>query len=730
MADPSLQDLAALLSGTNPQGQAAPTLSPLENIANLTPEPPTTDRLQEEVTGSQTPGRDLPDEDTIAKANQAIDPAPVVSFGGVPRGGSISQGQTDAKQAYRKTAYKEMGGKKNPIADYEEASARAKADANKRFTPYQQAIADNTRNQLVAAELLNNAQIKQSAELSKHKLEMAKWNQDQADAEQAALMTAQARSEEARNSYRAALLDYGATTVNPGAMFNRASKVDQFGMLAAVFVHDMLGAKGIKTSAMDSLNAGIQRNIDAQILAIQTKGQVAAGFKQLWDMQRAESSSDAEARERIRGFALKAAELKIEGEMGRYDSKLAQAKIAAAKALIQKEQIANDLEVNKYINQAAAEDAKNGLEMITSTQRVAAQNYATSANYRLGMAQIDAAKLAKDPKELDNRYLVDSTQSGYGKVIRAFKWKDEKTNQAIQEKERDQANFLKSSRDLLALGKEVGTLPPDFWSLSRFADDRQRMLLRLSNYTGRMMAYAQSGKQITKQELEFFQGLTKPEQWLTNGDAMKTLAAISARVNRERRALIDTETVPLRPDRDAAVIDARTGTGIQIPTTASGLAEETEFDLRANPPQEQATKFDRSVSALARPDRDSPVSVGFAAEMANANFRPTEAWKAYARQNWDASLEGLGYTTNRPPAAFVALGGMIDQAKEVGRDGQPTQAAVAARTKLAELTDESNLFQPVQLGRFGDAPEDPNSPRIKAYRDFVKFLNTYTPSEE
>lgn len=165
--------------------------------------------------------------------------------------------------------------------------------------------------------------------------------------------------------YNAQLQEIRATTMNPGKLFADMTGGDKAGMLVTAFVHDYLGTKGVKTSSMDTYNKAIERSIDAQIANLGTKKAVLSGMQQMWDMQRAQSKSDEEARIRIHGFALQSLKDTAVGKMSMFDSDFARANIPAAIADIDKAMLDNTVRLDTLAKQNSRQDA----ELLTTQER-------------------------------------------------------------------------------------------------------------------------------------------------------------------------------------------------------------------------------------------------------------------------------------------------------------------------------------------------------------------------
>lgn len=274
----------------------------------------------------------------------------------------------------------------------------------------------------------------------------------------------QAKAQTAKASYVAALNDFRAARVNPAQLWDNMSGGEQVGMMAAAFVQDFLGAKGIHTSAMATFNKAIDRNIDAQVKAIETKGRAAEGFKALWDMQMAESSSKEEARLRMRGFMLDTMKTAIESNMSQYSAALATAKGQTALAKIDQELVKTINEVNKH------QDAVTGQRIQQALTRYGDELQASTAYARIKadkeIAELNR-KAAKGPGDPYEGLVFDTTESGNGKPIAQFNADvDPTTKREFLEKQATSSKLIRLSREyqsLLLKNKNQGLLGGTRW---------------------------------------------------------------------------------------------------------------------------------------------------------------------------------------------------------------------------------------------------------------------------
>jgi hypothetical protein len=207
--------------------------------------------------------------------------------------------------------------------------------------------------------------------------------------EQNAYNDAKAAAATTKANYEAALAEFrGAGPIDTTRVARTGS-----GMFAS-FAAGFLTAGGVKNEVMDTLNKTIDRDINSQVEAIRRKGEVAQGFKTLWDMQRAESANDAEARTRVRGFMLAAAKDQIAAEMSKYDSQLATARGQEAIAKINQELVKTLTEVYKNADDNALRAAQQRISIWQTKVNAALQREGYQVQRDKMAADAAAAKAA------------------------------------------------------------------------------------------------------------------------------------------------------------------------------------------------------------------------------------------------------------------------------------------------------------------------------------------------
>lgn len=383
---------------------------------------------------------------------------------------------------------------------------------------------------------------------------------------------------QSRADYVAALNDFRASKVNPAQLWDNMSTGERIGTMAAAFVHGFLGAKGIKTDVMDTLNRAIDRNINAQLEQIKKKGQVAEGFRNLWDMQRAESSSEAEAYTRMRGFMLEAATLEVEQHMGQFKTGVTQAKGEAAKAKLEAERAKNMFEVFKYVDQSKNAQMQQELSWQVAKMQNAQQGYANSIAAR--RLKLDEAKAAREKaQEAKARVLINPET---GRAERVFRDDVDKSQVA---EVRNRMAGLEASNAQVARIRELSRkvsakadgLP------TRFTDEDARELEGL-RYAWAQETLGALGQKATKEDVEQFLLSVPRDTWLTTGGVDKILANTQARIIDNVNAYVKQYTVdigqvdPLSAGKNMPLSATRKEAGL----VGSGEADKKDLSQKIN----------------------------------------------------------------------------------------------------------------------------------------------------
>lgn len=328
-------------------------------------------------------------------------------------------------------------------------------------------------------------------------------------------MEAQAMSDQAKADYMTALGDLRASRVDPGQLWGNMTPGVRFGTLVTAFVHDFLGAKGIKTSAMDTLNMAIDRNIASQVQAIKTKGEVAEGFKSLWWMQRNQAASDAEARARVRGFLLEGVKQQVVANMAQYESGLATAQGQSAIAAIDKEMANNMIQIHRHIDQNVLQLRNQALEEWKAKLQASIASQGISLQREQMQYQRDAAA-AKAQADYRGRLVPDTTASGGGKARWIIRENIPDTDKSdVLNRMGSLTSFSDKATRFQELYRQAGgKLSQTWWK--RPMTEQERQLVQLRDDMAYELAYADSGKALNQQEIQ-----TKKEQFLLSDNFMR-----------------------------------------------------------------------------------------------------------------------------------------------------------------------------------------------------------------
>jgi len=367
------------------------------------------------------------------------------------------------------------------------------------------ASAEAAKSQIEAGQALHTAAIQ-----TKYQNEV---KQDYADA--------QAASDAAKAEYHTKLLQI--PTLNPSQLWDAAGSEGQFGMAAAAFLHDFLGAKGIKTSAMDTINGAIKRNIDGQIANINSKRETAAGFKDLWEITRAQSASTAEARARMQSYGLASLKSELAGQMGGYDSAVAQAKHQMASALIDKEINKQVFDVHKHVDDSANQEATRLVAIRGQNMAAATAKAENESHERIAQITSDAKSAGKGP-----RYVFDP-ETGKGKFVFKPGVRPEQQDKVLEQVAKFEPANLIMSR-LRTLEREAGSQVFDLTRGTRFSDEQQREFTGLATQLAHSLVAARGERPTDKDVID--QLLVVPQKTtFTVGGTSRILAGTQAELN-------------------------------------------------------------------------------------------------------------------------------------------------------------------------------------------------------
>lgn len=501
--------------------------------------------------------------------------------------------------------------------------------------------------------------------------------------------------QKAADDYRQKLLEIGE--VNPNALWDDAGTTGQIGIAAAAVLHEMLNVKGIKTSAMDTINNAIRNKIDAQIANINKQKAVASGFKDLYDMTVAESASQMEVKTKLQGYYLKAMENQIDATLAPYDSNVARLKRSQAKAIIRQAQIKNMAEVESHIGREI--DQAYGREITMRGQNIQASIAKQNREAELEVAKIRAGaeKKAADVPPV----IYDITKSGKGQAkwrLKAWVTNDKELARNVTNKTVSTTQAMEGLAELMDLQKQAGTTAPD--KLGRLREEIQRREQALRDSIVMALVLDQSGKQVTDKEREYIQKLVPANDWFTNGNNRQIISQLIASKGKELNNLLRQTADDIKPG------DAEYGTSSA--QNVFGDAELTAANLIKDGGENvQPGAWDGLIKQARSPD-GLEVKIGSDKE-----------FKEYAKPLWDA------YRKENPDGKVV-----IPPAAKFGFEKNPTKAFDAVREIASHaVSDPSAMEQLKQLASELDAQGDVTADaNVKSYAKW--FLNKIEGPEE
>lgn len=382
-------------------------------------------------------------------------------------------------------------------------------------------------------------------------MDLAALNDRYAQEEQAAVERARAESEAAKADYAASLADFRAQRIRPGQLFDNMTSGQRFGTLISAAITDYLGVQGVKSSALDILNKAVDRNIDAQIQNIRLKGEATEGFKNLWEMARAQSATDAEARTRVRGYALQSVSDELEGNLARYEGGLAAAKTQALMAQVHKELVGTVQQVYQHADENAYKSQSLELEKRGQDIRAATE----AANRRESARQFDLTHPPPGPQNVaDSPYLLyDVNSPDASNPIRKFRLnaKGEPVLSDVEMKDTrahiDAGTYaVKAVRDLIQWRRDHPP-PVDPMNLAGWKTQAERMYDAMLTSVQNQRVYDQSGKQINQNEFERIKKEIPFESLFTRGSNAPVLELYIKHRVTELNNELDQNTDPLEP---------------------------------------------------------------------------------------------------------------------------------------------------------------------------------------
>ncbi len=350
---------------------------------------------------------------------------------------------------------------------------------------------------------------------------LANMYRDFASQEKAAHDAGQAHIAAASQAYQSQVQQYQAMSVDPNALWGNMSGHQRAGTFASVFIHDFLGARGVHTSVMDTINRAIDRNIDAQKANIAQAGQSAAMFKDLYTMAVNESASEDEARSRMRGFYLAQMEKDVASEMAKYDAPLAQSKMAEAIAMLRLDRAKVAEDVRNHITARVDGLLGQDADMRKASLSAATQRMSIAASERMSNAEIASREKlagggAATVPEVKNLIKDPFTGKPVGKAVNDEAWK------RATELSAHSANMVNKLDVYLDAKAKSGAVfkGPGARQLQGEADSKAA-----AAHADLLSAYvlAMTGKAMTVSEAQRLGYVVPEDTWLTVGDRNQVL---------------------------------------------------------------------------------------------------------------------------------------------------------------------------------------------------------------
>jgi hypothetical protein len=363
----------------------------------------------------------------------------------------------------------------------------------------------------------------------------------------------EAKINTAKAMYMKNLSEWGAMKVDPNQFWHNLNGGQKFIMLTTAFMHDFLGAKGINTSAMDSMKAGMDRNMKAQIDNIQHGKDVTEGFKALYDNEIKHSQSRVELEERLRPYYLESAKQQVIANMAPIKSALASAQGQSAIAELDKAKADALAKVHEHIVANVTARQHQDMTYVMDKAKVAAENYATSVRanseklaqerFKLEQKRLDAKEakeamgnLVIDPEDRKAKrmFLPNMSDADKSKVRDAVAGTYE-TNQQIER--------LKGLARKIGGGTIMGAIKPG----SAMNTEIQREYMAITTNLAHAMAHANGERASDKDVADFRQNFPL-ETALTNGGIDNIVSWTQQTALNKAKSTVESYSTPLKPE--------------------------------------------------------------------------------------------------------------------------------------------------------------------------------------
>lgn len=510
-------------------------------------------------------------------------------------------------------------------------------------------------------------------------------------------------------------------SINPGAMWQGMTGGEKTGSLMSVFISGFLGAKGIETGIMATLEKAVDRNIAAQKDNMDQANREVGFAMDGLSIARDTSVSELEWGYKAKDLAIESFRRDAAARMAAFDSPLAQAKFLQADAKLAEYQNGlREKHMNARVNQEnivtsqeqAAEHARRQ-DAISSGQLALARSQAERQARRE-----DAAAESSKIEELNSMALVDPTGSG-DKFLKFRATIAGPAHAATRTKLQEKANSTAKLNGLLtefrSLSKSVG--PAYDGPLKNIGmDERKARLLQIKNNLTNTLAKEWSGLTYTDGFAKKIAQMIPTDNW---GDAIfdskkaeQMAGSLSQFINDDFFKEAQGFTEPFRPEELPYLRNATTGPvnrlGVRAADeTPGGFFEDQIVDANVatqGSPTDHATENQNLADSNSVADRTGVVKAdettqnivaGFyeKKEAADPNTLPDGAYNASAvvrrsgkvPENFSNIVKlGINARTNDSEAAAY-LEKLANEKTGVGRYKQPSEDAVFARYVQQEL---------------------------------------------
>lgn len=243
----------------------------------------------------------------------------------------VNQSAAVSRSGYSEGVHQQLE-KKMPAEARAEADAAAKARVGESADRAQ--VLEYGNQGADALRRKATAEAGQAAATAQGDLAMARLHQHFSITESMAAAHAAAMTAQYRAGLESDLAKVRALRVNSGQLMKDMTGTERLGSAAALFAQGFLGTRGIQTGSREALQYWIERSVSDQEAAVRNGQAMVESDKMLWDMARAQSHDDQEARDRVAAYLTAQAQAEIKAQVDSYGSALATANGDAAVAAL------------------------------------------------------------------------------------------------------------------------------------------------------------------------------------------------------------------------------------------------------------------------------------------------------------------------------------------------------------------------------------------------------------